>query len=461
MAEPHDDDVTDASTAIDVRGVAPHEEPSTRFVLTVIEGPDAGAVLDLGEAADGGLRTLVGSGPACALRLRDPLVSRRHVALETVGKKLRLTDLDSTNGTFVDGVQVMDALLRDGELVRLGATALRVEARGALSPSPEPSRDAFGRYLGASPEMRRLYPLCDRLAASDVPVVIEGETGTGKEVMAEALHEMGPRAAGPYVVLDCTSVAPSLVEAELFGHEKGAFTGATAARKGVFELAEGGTLLIDEIGDLDTALQPKLLRAVERGEIRRVGGARAVKVNVRVIAATRRDLDREVQAGRFRDDLYHRLAVARLELPPLRARAGDVAFLARYFWRQLGGRDEALTGEILARWSAQPWPGNIRELRNTIARHVALGSLAEDPAFRGPSMPAPATPARADLLEEVLAQNLPLPRARERVLAEFERRYVARVLEQHGGDTARAAAASGIARRYFNLIRARRTDRSS
>jgi transcriptional regulator with GAF, ATPase, and Fis domain len=283
-----------------------------------------------------------------------------------------------------------------------------------------------------------------------VPVVIEGETGTGKEALAESLHEMGPRAAGPFVVFDCTAVPPNLVEAELFGHERGAFTGAVASRRGVFEQAQGGTLLIDEVGDLEPSLQPKLLRAIERFEIRKIGGDRWIKVDVRVLAATRRDLDKEVQAGRFRDDLFHRLAVARIELPPLRHRQGDIAALAIHFWQELGGDPRALTREMVQKWEDYAWPGNVRELRNTIARQIALGDLAHTPTERPPPRAAD-----EDAIDKFVDMGLPFPQARDRILEEFEQRYVARLLEKHGGDVARAAAASGIGRRYFQKLRAR------
>ncbi|MGH7270919.1 MAG: sigma 54-interacting transcriptional regulator, partial [Polyangiaceae bacterium] len=214
----------------------------------------------------------------------------------------------------------------------------------ALEPEdPPPGQtmpNGFGRMLGRSAEMRRLYPLCARLAQSEVSVVIEGETGTGKEVLAEALHEASLRAAGPFVVFDCAAVAPSLLESALFGHERGAFTGALAQRIGIFEQAHGGTLFIDEIGELDALLQPKLLRAIERGEVQRVGSSRWEKVDVRILAATRRNLDREVHAGRFRDDLFFRLAVVRIELPPLRERHGDVAVLSAHFWGQIAESDQ-------------------------------------------------------------------------------------------------------------------------
>jgi transcriptional regulator with GAF, ATPase, and Fis domain len=308
--------------------------------------------------------------------------------------------------------------------------------------------------------MRRLYPLLERLALSDVPVVIEGETGTGKEVVAEALHERGARAAGPYVVFDCTAVAPTLVEAQLFGYEKGAFTGAVTARPGVFEQADGGTLLIDEIGDLDLALQAKLLRAVQRGEVQRLGSTRWTKVDVRLLAATRRDLEREIQAGRFRDDLYYRLCVARVALPPLRERAGDVELLARSFWGHLGGTG-TLPEELEEQLTAYGWPGNVRELFNVIARRVALGDLAVAPrpsvtADQGSSPPEVVSRSERDIIDDVIQRALPFAKARQHVLDAFIERYVAWVLDQHGGNVTRAAAASGIARRYFYVLRSRK-----
>jgi transcriptional regulator with GAF, ATPase, and Fis domain len=248
------------------------------------------------------------------------------------------------------------------------------------------------------------------------------------------------------------------VESELFGHERGAFTGAAGTRKGVFEQAHGGTLFIDEIGDLLPELQPKLLRAVERAEIRRVGGDRRIPVDVRIIAATRRDLDREVQEGNFRDDLFFRLVVTRIELPPLRARRGDIAVLARHFWQTLGGEGE-IPYELMRQLEGYAWPGNVRELRNAIARRLALGALSvereEEPQ---PSLVAPSAPSLETsdcAIERVLEQDLQFSKARAVLLGEFERRYVARILGQTGGNVSRAAAASGLARRYFNVIRAR------
>jgi transcriptional regulator with GAF, ATPase, and Fis domain len=308
--------------------------------------------------------------------------------------------------------------------------------------------------------MRRLYPLCLRLAASSVPVIIEGETGTGKELLAESLHTQGPRAAGPFVVFDCTAVTPNLAESELFGHERGAFTGAIGTHHGVFEQAHGGTLLLDEIGDLDPALQPKLLRVLQRSEVRRIGAESSMPVDVRILAATRRDLDREVVAGRFRDDLFHRLSVARLELPPLRRRRGDIAILARFFCQELGGGEDALPRPLLAQWEDSPWPGNVRELRNAVARRLTLGDLA--PVYEAPAAPgrgpaaAPLAHAPASGLDRFLTTELPFSEARRRLITEFEQRYIAAVLEQHGGNVTRAAAASRLGRRYFQQLRARK-----
>jgi two-component system response regulator HydG len=257
-------------------------------------------------------------------------------------------------------------------------------------------------------------------------------------------------------VFDCTAVLPSLIESALFGHERGAFTGAATARAGVFEEAHAGTLLIDEIGDLDKALQAKLLRAIQKSEVRRLGGSGWVKVDVRVIAATRRDLNREVHAGRFRDDLFFRLAVARLMLPPLRERREDIEPLARHFWQAFGGREDAFPEHVLEPFRAQSWPGNVRELANTVARLVALGELAE-PYSALPQWPAAGGPSTRteDIIERVVSQDLPLAEARDRVVREFERRYVLRLLDMHDGNASRAAAASGIGERYLRMLRAR------
>ncbi len=427
---------------------------ATGCVLAVIDGPDAGARFTLD--GRGGSRVLIGQSPACEVRLKDPRVSRRHAALDLDLDGIRLVDLGSTNGTWVAGLRTYAVELAAGVLVALGDSVIRVESltKAAVVTS---DADHFGKTQGASIAMRRLYPMWERLAAVAVPTLIEGETGTGKEVLAESLHDASPRCGGPFVVFDCTTIVPGLVEATLFGHERGAFTGAVASNTGVFEEAHGGTLFLDEIGDLDLPLQAKLLRAIERSEVRRVGGSRFIKVDVRILSATRRDLDREVQAGRFRDDLFFRLAVSRVELPPLRKREGDIRLLAHAFWRALGGAKDALSGDFLRKLEDYDWPGNVRQLRNVVTQHFALGEM--------PSLDAPPTRGRAvdesdetrapDVLDAIVLRDLPFFAARDAAMLAFEQRYVARVLAQHHGHIGNAAEASGMGRRYFQRIRNR------
>lgn len=452
-----DDDELQDTMVIHARDLQPTYAP--KFVLGASTGPDKGRVFSLDPTRT--TRALIGNGPACDLRLSDPTVSRRHAAIEYADKRLRITDLQSTNGTFVDGVSIVEAYVGGGEVVRLGETALVVQAVEMCRVTEPSTARSFARVVGSSAAMRRLYPLCERLASADVPVIIEGETGTGKEMLAEALHERSRRTQGPFVVFDCTAVAPSLIESELFGHEKGAFTGAAAMRRGVFERADGGTLLVDEIGDLPIELQAKLLRAIERSELTRVGGDRSMKVDVRVLAATRRDLDREVQEGRFRDDLFHRIAVTRIELPPLRRRAGDIAVLARHFAKQIGGPLARLPDSLLDRWESLPWPGNVRELRNAVARYLALGDLADFATEPGDqeanAAGAPVASLAGDPIARILALGLPLADARQKLLEEFEERYVQRVLEEHRGNVTRAAAAAGVARRHLQRLKRKPT----
>lgn len=428
---------------------------TTAFRLDVVRGPDAGAAITVdGNAA---LAALIGTSEVVDLRLRDPEISRRHVSVEVHGAHLRVRDLGSTNGTRVNGTRVVEVLLAGSETIEIGASSIsvaRVEGSRAL---PVSNAESFGDYLGRSLAMRKLYPVCQRLAAADVPLVIEGETGTGKEALAEAIHAQGARAGKPFVIFDCTAVPGSLIEAALFGHEKGAFTGAVTAKAGVFEEADGGTLLIDEIGDLDVALQAKLLRAVQSREVQRLGGTQWLRADVRIIAATRRDLEREIQAGRFRDDLYYRLAVARIELPPLRRRRGDVALLARHFWATLVNDGTEPPEDFLERLGTYAWPGNVRELHNAVLHRVALGEHADVEKLQRSSPPPPEADAKShDVIGEVIADDLPFPRARQKVMEAFEERYVDAVLAKNDGNVSKAAASAGIARRYFYTIRNRR-----
>ena len=455
---------SDRTAALEIGVRGPTTTPvSTSFTLQVTDGPDLGTTF----VVDGRTpqRLYLGTSPASDFPLSDPHVSRRHFALELRGGTLDVTDGGSTNGTTVNGVRVRDATLHGGELIRAGATTLRVARGAGLGDVEIAGATRFGRVVGSSPEMRRLYPYLGRLAQSDIPVIIEGETGTGKELLAESIHEESSRAAGPLIVFDCTAVPPNLMESALFGHERGSFTGAITARPGVFEQADGGTLFIDEIGDLDSNLQPKLLRVLERSEVQRVGSNRWIRANVRILVATRRDLEQEIQQGRFRDDLYYRLAVARIELPPLRKRTGDIQFIANHIWKELGGDPALFPGDLLDRTRDYGWPGNIRELRNAVAHRFALGDMAEPGTLQRAPVglmplatasqlpPPPGVPANVGVIERVIAAELGFFEARERVLAEFQERFVEAVLERHGGNVALAAAASGIARRYLYVLK--------
>lgn len=424
------------------------------FVLTVTEGVNEGTSVMIHE---GSCPMSAGTSEYCELRVTDPEVSRRHVSFEVKDGLLRVKDMGSTNGTWVNGTRMIEALLTGGEAIRIGATTLTVERSVCDLETPIADEASFGTFVGRSLAVRRLYPLCRKVAAVNVPLVIEGETGTGKEALAEAIHQASSRASKPLVLFDCTAVAPSLLEAALFGHERGAFTGAEMARPGVFEEADGGTLFIDEIGDLDMGLQSRLLRAIQKSEVRRIGGNRWLRVDVRVIAATRRDLDAEVAAGRFRDDLFFRLAIARLTLPPLRERPEDIELLARHFWSlHTDGGKQPFPNEVVGRLRAYAWPGNVRELSNTMARLAAFGELAtkeEGQLFmRRPTNAPPSAPS--DFIDTVVAQGLKLAAARELVMGEFERRYVAFLDQAHHHERARAAA-SGVSDRYLRTLRGR------
>ncbi len=302
-------------------------------------------------------------------------------------------------------------------------------------------RDERARYgmIGRSEAMRRVLAVIDKVAEVRCPVLIQGESGTGKELVARALHERSPWAERPFVVVDCGALTETLLESELFGHEKGAFTGADRARQGLLEAAAGGTVFLDEIGNISPALQAKLLRVVQEGEITRVGGVRPIRIDVRFVAATHRDLEAMVRAGEFRHDLYHRLNVVRIALPPLRERREDIPLLVQHFVdefaRRYGRRLRGFDAASLRRLMDYHWPGNVRELRNVVERHVAL---AEGPVLRLEGLePAPEPPEAGAAAGEAIDADLP-------TLEELERRYILKVLERFGGSRERTAAALGI-----------------
>jgi DNA-binding NtrC family response regulator len=318
----------------------------------------------------------IGTLPENTLALTDPTVSRRHALVEETAAGYVLRDGGSTNGTFLDGVRVREGYLSPGSVIRLGQTEMIFSPIEELVNILRSSRDHFGELAGATACMREVFGLLERVSPADLTVLIEGETGTGKELAARAIHEHSRRAKAPFVVFDCGAAAPTLIESELFGHEKGAFTDAVKARQGAFELADQGTLFLDEIGELAPALQPKLLRALDQREVKRVGADQPARVNVRVIAATNRDLQKEVKAGRFREDLYYRLSAVSVHLPPLRKRTEDIELIAKRLLTGIAagaGKDVIdLSPDAATALAAYSWPGNVRELKNVLERASAL-----------------------------------------------------------------------------------------
>jgi DNA-binding NtrC family response regulator len=316
----------------------------------------------------------IGTLPENSIVLTDPTVSRRHAIVEETASGYLLKDAGSTNGTFLDGVRVREGFLSPGSAIRLGQTEMSFSPLEERVKVPLSPHTRFGDLIGATASMREVFGILERVSPTDMNVLLQGETGTGKELAARAIHGHSRRTTGPFVVFDCGAAAPTLIESELFGHEKGAFTDAVKARQGAFELADHGTLFLDEIGELAPALQPKLLRALDQHEVKRVGAEQALKIDVRVVAATNRDLEKEVKAGRFREDLYYRLSAVSIYLPPLRKRQEDIDLIARSLLAGTGGSSKIIdrSPEAAAALAAYSWPGNVRELKNVLERASAL-----------------------------------------------------------------------------------------
>ncbi len=447
-----------------------------RVTLRVVQGPDRGRSFEL----DVGTR-LVGTHQDADLRLSDPQVSRRHLEVAVVDDGVRVVDLGSKNGVFHGRTRIAHAVLPPGERVVLGGTTLLLEA--ALEPveiGEGPER--FGELTARSPGMRRVFALLSRASRSFATVLFEGETGVGKDVLARTLHQASTRQQKPFLVFDCAAVSPNVIASELFGHKKGAFTGAHDDRAGVFEAARGGTVFLDEIGELPLDLQPSLLRVLESRQVRRVGENQPRDIDVRIVAATNRGLPAEVEAGRFRQDLYYRLAIIRVPVPPLRERALDIEPLVEHFLKGHGLRLSALSRSDLARLLAHPWPGNVRELRNVIEQSVALSEggalelfgLGDDdraPPRRSPPLAeqtslrsaVPDEPARrfSGAAQDDSLWSMPFKDARASALALFERMYVERLLEKTEGNVSRAASTAEIDRNYlYRLMRRHGVERT-
>ncbi|MCA9553184.1 MAG: sigma 54-interacting transcriptional regulator [Myxococcales bacterium] len=416
------------ATATVTIGSEPAPVAAVPLAVEVVDGPDVGAQAYLPHGLG-----RVGASPQADLHLTDPAVSRQHVELRALADGILAVDLDSKNGVFADGVRVREARLPPTGLVRLGPrTTLRVTRADPAATARGPRHPAFDAFVTEHAPLHRSLELLTRVAPQDGTVLLLGETGTGKEVLARALHEASTRAAGPYVVVDCGAVAPALLESQLFGHRRGAFTSAVDDQLGAFEAADGGTVFLDEIGELPVDLQPKLLRALEARTVRRLGEVTDRRVDVRFVAATHRDLSEMMAAGTFRADLYYRLAVIRVDVPPLRARPEDIPRLAERFVADLSGGARALAPDAYAVLSQYDWPGNARELRNVLERAVAVTARPRIHA--------------QDLFEDAAPGPLSFADAKNKVVNAFERRYATALLARHHGNVSAAAKEAGLSR---------------
>ncbi len=414
------------------------------LVVEIVGGPDAGTRARVDRPL-----YRIGSHASNDLVLGDGTVSKHHLEIAVVDAGYRITDLDSSNGTLLGSARVGELTVLDPVTLQLGTTVLRLVPADDEAEIPASPRAQFGAVLGRSPVMRELFAQLDAVAAADTSLLLEGETGTGKEQIAAAVHKQSPRARGPFVVVDCGAVVGELMEAELFGYVRGAFSGAERARQGLLESAHGGTLFLDEVGELPASLQAKLLGVLERRRVVPIGATSGRALDVRVIAATNKNLAREVNQGRFRADLFYRLAVVRLQVPPLRARKEDIPQLVQGFLDQLRARygeriPPSLSAVALAKMAAHDWPGNVRELRNAVERAALKIQPLDDVAASAESAPPPAEAAppptdafftrRADALEA------------------FEQQYFTTLLERAQSNLSQVARLAGLDRRYLHRI---------
>jgi len=397
--------------------------------LVVLRGPDRGRALTLERS-----EITIGTAPSAELQLTDPTISRHHATVALTERGVLVTDLDSTNGTSFDGRRIRSLYVEPDDVLALGATRVRIERERGRMQQPLSSAERFGPLLGRSVLARRLFAMLEQVAATDVSVLLLGESGVGKDLAAQAVHERSARAGGPFVVFDCGAVAPTMVESALFGHERGAFTGAVERRLGAFQEADGGTLFLDEVGELPRDLQPKLLRALDRHEFRPLGADRTRAVDVRVVAATNRELKLEVNRGGFREDLYYRLAGFPITLPPLRDRLEDIPLLADHFWRAFTHEAEgSVPTELLPELTQHTWPGNVRELRHRIEQLALMRDL-ELPA------PAPTRPPQG------------FREAKARSNDAFELGFLTDLMARAGGNVSEAARLGSMDRVHLSKL---------
>jgi DNA-binding NtrC family response regulator len=411
--------------------------------LRVVFGADAGTEITLPPVG-----VVLGADHACDVVLADPAVSGRHATVVPVGSGFEVKDLESRNGTWLDGVALTQATVPAGAMLRLGTTLVHLLPAEEAVEVPPSENHSFGAMVGESLAMRRVYAILERASRSNAPILLLGESGTGKELAARAVHDHSPRRSGPFVVFDCGAASESLIESELFGHKRGAFTGAHADRAGAFALAHQGTLFLDEIGDLPLAMQPKLLRMLERGEVTPLGARRSETYDVRFVAATHRDLWAEVGRGAFRGDLFYRLAVVEVHLPALRQRIEDIAGLVATFLRAGGASAEGIAGPALDRLRSYAWPGNVRELRNVVTRGVALAP----PGARFVELPILLRPVANAEPEPLARADIPYHDAKDALLARFDRDYLGDLLKRSGDNLAQAARTAGLERKYLYRV---------
>jgi transcriptional regulator with GAF, ATPase, and Fis domain len=412
-----------------------------KALLVVTQGPDQGKRHELA-----GTPVRIGSSSECTFVLTDDTVSRNHCQVAATPEGVHVRDEGSTNGIFVGAVRIIDAVFAEPLQLRLGQTVLTITPLPDKVNREQSVSDRFGDLLGRSAPMRELFADLIRIAPTELSVLIEGETGTGKELVADSIHRASARAQGPYVVFDCSAVTASLAESELFGHEKGAFTGAVAARAGVFEQADGGTIFLDELGELPKDLQPKLLRVLEKREVRRVGSNKTVPVDVRVLSATNRNLRAEVDAGNFREDVYFRVSATQVYVPPLRDRLDDLPVLVKHFLERSSPprHIDEVPAHLWDMLRSYRWPGNVRELQNAVQRMLVTPERTLNPAAPRSSAPV-ATPEPDAKLE-------PLRIARRQAADDFERGYLQRVLSRTDGNVTRAAAIAEVSRQMIQKL---------
>jgi len=416
--------------------------PVRASMLRVVDGPDRGIEVELPAVG-----VVIGSERSCDIVLTDSFVSRRHCSVTPHPQGFAVSDLGSKNGTVIDGVAVGKVVAPPGVALRVGKTLIQLMPADEVVDIPPSQSDRFGGLFGASLPMRQVFALLERASKSTAPILFLGESGTGKELMARGVHDASPRRDGPFVVFDCGASTDTLIESDLFGHMKGAYTGASADRVGAFAAANGGTLFLDEIGDLPVALQPKLLRMLEAGEVVPLGGRKSEKYDVRIVAATHRDVFGEVARGGFRGDLYYRLAVVEVHVPPLRQRIGDLPHLIGMFLDRAGAPLLAsqVGGPALERLMRYHWPGNVRELRNVITRAVALAGPDDD--FQ--SLPFVLRPTAAAPDTQTVRADRPFHEAKDEVIATFEREYLRDLVVRAGGNLSQAARIAGLERKFL------------